>query len=388
MRKNSSTTLREIKPTICIDKTNVVLVGGGHAHLYLIKKYAKQACPKIKLTLISSYDKQYYSGMASSFLEGVYNEEDFSFDLINICKNAGVEFIEGLATKIDYENKKVICSNSLEMPFDILSLDIGSEVAYQNVAGVKDFAITVKPLINLLSIKKMLDRKSEDDYSVVIVGGGAVGVELSLALRNYSNTLGKNIDIAIVEAGDSVLKTYSFKVINKTAEILKKNIIQVYSGETILKVEDKIVLTKNGSKIKYSILIWAVGISANSIFLNSNIPTDNNGYMLVNNFLQSQKYPFIFGAGDCIEFENFNYVKKVGVYAIKEAPVLWENILNYAQNKKLREYRPQKTFLSIISTGKKTAVLFNKGFVLSGKLAWLVKDIIDRSFISKFKNLK
>lgn len=363
----------------------LLLIGGGHAHMHFMKKYSQQKIDAFDVILISVDNKQYYSGMASAFLEGIYNKSDFSFDLPQICKVCGIEFILGNVEKIDSNKKTIILENGTQIPFDVVSINVGSDVFGKNIEGVNNFAATIKPLSNLINIKNSIKSSTSNNLTLMIVGAGAAGVEVGLAIKEYSRKLDKKIDISIISSGKQILKDYSIGIRKKVAKVLQQKEIKTILGEKVICVDERTITAYSGKKYLYDILIWATGVTGGAVLRNSEFSSDNKDFMFVNNYLQNINYPYIFGAGDCISFKDYDYVKKVGVYAVRQAPILWENVNNYILGTELIKYVPQKRFLSIISLGKKNAVLYYLGIILSGKLAWNIKDRIDRRFMKNFK---
>lgn len=368
-------------------KKTIILIGGGHAHVNFVNKFSKKEFPRIQVILISSYNRQYYSGMASGFIEGIYNKDEISFDLPKICEASGIEFVEDTVTGIDLNDRKIFLEKSSPINFYALSLDVGSEIMGKNIEGVKENAITIKPLTNLLTIKERLE-KLENNSQIVIVGAGAAGIETGLAIKNHAIKNNKHLKVSIINSSNVVLKDYSSTVRKKVIEEITKNEIDLFLNEKIIEVNQNFIKTHENKTIQFDMLIWATGTTAVSFISKTECKTDEQGYLLVNKYLQSVNYSFIFGAGDCIAFTDYKYVKKVGVYAIREAPYLFKNMMSYIEDGKLETFKPQKRYLSIVSIGNKVAVLSYKGWVFKGRLAWLIKDGIDRNFIDKHKKNK
>jgi pyridine nucleotide-disulfide oxidoreductase family protein len=368
-------------------KKVVILVGGGHAHVNFINQFSKEKFPGIRVVLVSNYNRQYYSGMASGFLEGIYDLDDISFDLPKMCEASGIEFIEDTVIGVDPSKRKIFLENGWDINFHAISLDVGSETVGKDMEGVKDNAITIKPLKNLLTIKEKIE-KTGDNARVVIVGAGAAGLETGLAIKEFSKKQNKDLKISIINSSNVVLKNDSSSVREKVVDQIRKNEIDLYLNEKIIEVNQNFIQTEASKTIHFDILIWATGTAAVSFISKTGCKTDENGYLLVNKYLQSVNYPFVFGAGDCIAFEEYKYVKKVGVYAIRAAPYLFKNMMAYIENRKLNEFIPQKSYLYIVSIGSRLAVLYYKGIVYKGRLAWRMKDFIDRNFMKKHKKYR
>ncbi|MGL6168592.1 MAG: NAD(P)/FAD-dependent oxidoreductase, partial [Fusobacteriaceae bacterium] len=270
------------------------------------------------------------------------------------------------------------------------SFDTGSELLINSELKKHKEIIGIKPLSNLKKIKEILKSDCKKNIKIVILGAGAAGVEFALALKNSEKHLEKSFQLELLDRGVTILPTFDRWIQENIEKEIIKNEIDFSLGYEILSIENKKIIAKNKDdlikKIEFDYIIWAGGPSANRMYKESGFFTDEKGYMLVNSKLQSLDYPYIFGAGDCVALKDYNYVKKVGVYAIREAEYLWENILNYLNDKPLKTFIPQKKYLLIISLGGKKAILNYYGIKLKGKLAWKIKDIIDSNFMNKFKN--
>lgn len=371
-----------------MEKKILLMVGGGHSHICLIKNIREER-PDFKTILISEKRFQYYSGMASAYMENIYSDEEIAFDLEKLAKKAGVEFFQNRVIAIDSKEKKVTLDNGLEISFSIASFDTGSELLIPDEFQNCEEIIGIKPLSNLKKIKGVLKSDFRKDIKISILGGGAAGVEFALALKEFEKQIEKNFQVRILDKGTKILSTFD-KWLQKNAEKeIEKKGITLFLGCEIAKIESNKITAKNIDNlekiIEFDYLIWAGGPSANIMYKKSGLSTDKKGYMLVNSQLQSLDYPYIFGAGDCVALKDYDYMKKVGVYAIREAPYLWKNILNYFNGTPLETFIPQKKNLLIISLGGKKAMLNYCGIKLKGKLCWRIKDVIDSSFMKKFQ---
>lgn len=363
----------------------LILVGGGHSHLYLIKQMKKDQLKSYQVILISVGNKQYYSGMASSYLEGIYAEEDFTVDLKKLCKKSGVYFIEDEVLLIRPIDKTIVTRKGQTYEYDLLSLDTGSDVVTKQIQGAKEFSNFVKPLQNLRQIKKIIIEELAPSFEVVVIGAGAAGAEIALGIRQLGLKTKKNIHIRIIDSGNEILKGYSAKVKSQMKKALNEAHVQLIQKERVSVIEHEYLEMESSNILFYDLLIMATGSVAHRVYRKSGLEVDERGYMFVNVYLQNEDYPDIFGAGDCIAFKDYPYVTKIGVYAIKEAPILWKNIKRRAQGKPLKKYVPQKNYLSIISLGNRRGIMSYKELVFNGKWTWHLKDCIDRKFIRQYQ---
>ncbi|MEG0069692.1 MAG: FAD-dependent oxidoreductase [Cetobacterium sp.] len=366
-------------------KKILLLVGGGHAHVYLINKIIKEK-QKFKTILVSSSQYQFYSGMASAYIENIYSDNDIIFDLKKLCKLGEIEFFEEKVIEIDPENKNVILKSGKKIDFDVVSFDTGSELKIDNKYLDKEKIIGIKPLTNLKKIKEKLGDLKLKEVRFLVIGAGAAGIELSLAIKELEKKMNKKIEVHIVDRSDMLLPTFPKKVQEVVKEKIYKSNVILHLNEEVKEIKDTQLITKKGLTLDYDLILWAGGPVSNQMYKDAGMSVDEKGYMVVNQFLQNIDFEYIFGAGDCISIQNFSQMKKVGVYAIKEAPYLWRNILNYFYCKSLESYTPQNEFLLIISLGNQKGILSYKKFVLNGSLAWKLKNYIDKGFMKKFNS--
>ena len=361
----------------------LVLVGGGHTHLHLKKNLISLIDDNIEVTLISASEYQYYSGMTSGFLEGIYDEKSMRINLADLCKKYNIKFIKAKVMAVDAANKKLNLDTNESVDFDVLTLDTGSQVIFDNYPKDSSKVYPVKPISNLVPIKDLL-KTLKSNPKIFIAGAGAAGVEVVLAIRAFANDLGINMDISLLNGSTQLLKEYPQKFQGKILEKLKINNINILTNYRVKEITKSTIILDDERSLEYDCAIIATGSRSSFYMSKSDFQLDNKDNMLVNEHLQSTSHPFIFGGGDCISFENYDYVKKVGVYAVKEGPYLYNNILNFIHQKPLEKYIPQRKYLSIISTSRKTAVLNYGNIVFSGKIAWHIKNYIDKNFISRY----
>ncbi len=292
----------------------LVLVGGGHAHIHILKKYNRKRYKNIRIILISSDTYQYYSGMASGFLEGIYQLDDFRFNLKAICKKRDILFIEDLVVNIDYEKKVIYTIGNQKIEYDYLSLNTGSIVKFNHLE-IKPNVFSVKPLGHLIKIKNAIENLKKVDKSIVIIGGGGAGIEIALALSIYQQN-DSSIHLTIIDRHSTLLNGSP----KRAQEIVKSRVkevgIQTYLDSSVIRIDENFVFLEYGNKIAFDVLVLASGVAQTPLYKDSNFIVDDSISMLVNDNLQSISAPNVFGAGDCVQIKNNDIVKKNGVYAI------------------------------------------------------------------------
>jgi NADH dehydrogenase FAD-containing subunit len=132
--------------------------------------------------------------------------------------------------------------------------------------------------------------------------------------------------------------------------------------------------------------IWVTTASASSWIKESGLLTDEKGFILVNNYLQSLSHPHIFAVGDIATIPDYPR-PKAGVFAVRQGKPLFDNLARILQNRPLKPYFPQKNYLSLIGTGDQKAIASWGGFAWQSPLLWTWKDRIDRAFMRQFEKL-
>jgi NADH dehydrogenase FAD-containing subunit len=361
-------------------KVTLLLVGGGHGHVYVLKQLQRNRWPDAEVLLLSPSRYQYYSGMFSGYVEGLYDLEQICIDLSGMASSANVTWVEGSAVSIDPERQIVVTDRGETLGYDFVSFDIGSLTAGTEIPGVSQYAHVIKPNYMLPEILNRLRMEQE----IVFVGGGPAGIELSLALQARREKEGIPASITLVSSS-RLLHDYGDIVSDKIEQIVLRKGIQLFANHTVGKVEQHYLVTTLHEKISFDFLVWLAGPQAPNLFREAGLAVDNRGYLLVTATLQAKHYPNIFGVGDCVALEGHPHVAKAGVYAVREAPVLWRNLISSIKGGIPSTYRPQTDFLSLLSIGNEEGFLLYKGIALRGKWVWRLKKRIDTSFMNRYQ---
>ena len=153
-------------------KKILLLAGGGHAHVYILKQLQKKKLTDYEVIMVSKSERQYYSGMIAGFLEGIYTEDQTFFDLPKICRESNVAFICDEIQSVDPVTKNIITRSGKKIDFDIISFNTGSDVAYKNLPGVLENSLIVKPLQNFCKIRQICLDAPKTGFRILITGGG------------------------------------------------------------------------------------------------------------------------------------------------------------------------------------------------------------------------
>jgi len=373
--------------------SDVLLVGGGHSHVILIRMWAMQPIPGVRLTLVSEKVDTPYSGMLPGLIAGHYTEDAVHIDLARLCSWANVRFIEQQVTAIDLKSKTV-AFNSLrpELGFDVLSLDTGSTPEL-SIPGSEKFSVPVKPVHGFYSRwQQLLSRLDEHKASsqdaksinVGVVGSGAGGFELVTAIRHALSS-----DIASCHwfiRGQRALKGRPEKVSAMALQAAKDAGVVVHTEFDVIDVQTDSVHARDGRNVVLDEIVWCAAAKAPMWPKHAGLEVDQRGFVLTNAFLQSVNHEFVFATGD-IGTQQATPSDKAGVFAVRQAPFLFKNIRRYLLNKPLKAYKPQTDFLSLMATGKKSAIGSRGKLSVQGVWVWRLKNGIDQKFMNRFRLL-
>lgn len=369
----------------------LVVIGGGHSHAIALKQWGLKPMPNVDLTLISDVEQTPYSGMLPGYVAGFYSYEQTHIDLRSLAKFAGAELIIDRAVGIDTDNHKITCENHL-LEFDYLSLDIGSTPQTITVPGAKKYAIPAKPVPVFLEAWYKLKRlaASNSQLSIVIVGGGAGGVELALNMQTCLKAIlsqGKNtLEIHLIHRDKQLLSNHNNWVSHQLEKIMRQRNIKLHLQQSVAEVLPDRVICESGLKIKSSHTFWVTQATAPSWIKESNLATDDRGFILVSDTLQSISHPQVFAAGDIATMTNYNR-PKAGVFAVRQGQPLFNNWQYLLSGQPVQPYIPQDKYLALIGTGDRKAIASWSSFGWRSALLWWIKDYIDRKFMNQFIDL-
>lgn len=351
----------------------IILAGGGHGHINILKNLIKNSINNFEIILITDYKRQYYSGMLAAFIEGIYSEDDISFDVAKLCKMANVRYIEEKITAIDKANQKVVTKVN-EYSYDYLSINLGSSSKVNFPIDSPSICL-VKPIKNVVDAKVELSSlaKTNPNLKIRFVGGGASGIELALAFRSAF----PKSDISIITSKD-ILSNFNNHTKSKLENIFKEKSIKIIKGERVSLIKDKKIYT---NKFIYDFDFAFVTAGFHGPHINfDGFNTRCGNFIVVDENLFADKN--VLAMGDVANLKKYPSMTKAGVFAIHQARVLYQNLLKLMKKQRnFISYQPQKNYLQIINCGDRTALANYGNFSLFGKLPWKLKDKIDRDYM-------
>lgn len=367
---------------------HLVLVGGGHAHMVTLANLDKFMEKGHNVTVIGPSIRHYYSGMGPGMFSRIYTPDDIRFATQRVVEKRGGSFILGKVTRIDPEQKTVYLDSGKTVSYDVLSFNAGSYVPQAAVTGEGKDIYAVKPIERLLEAQvRILELVSRNKISVGIIGGGASALEISGNLWRLCKDSGKNRPHIQVFAGKKFMSRYPEKVNKLARRSLTERGIEVIENHYVKEVKTGQVTLESGQAYDVDFIFLALGVRPSPIFAASDLPTGPDGGLRVNQYLQSTGYPEIFGGGDCIYFEE-KPLDKVGVYAVRENPVIYHNLMAALEETALQSFDPGGDYLLIFNLGDGTGILVKQWLIFRGRLAFKIKNYIDTKFMKKFQSIE
>jgi selenide,water dikinase len=372
---------------------DIVLIGGGHSHVGVLKSFGMNPIPGVRLTLICTDMHTPYSGMLPGYVAGHYDYDAVHIDLSRLAAFAGARLYRDEVIGIDRTNQKVICKSRPAVPYDQLSINIGSTPQLQGVPGAAEHAVAVKPIRNfndrwLQLLERVKTHKGKT--TIAVVGAGAGGVELLLAmqfrLRNELTKLGRNPDeltFHLLTSSDTILPTHNAGVRSRFDAVLAQRGVQVHRKSEVTQVKNGALMTSAGKELQADEIMWVTRAGGAAWLKNTGLQLTAEGFIEVKDTLQTINDPLIYAAGDIASMVNFK-LEKAGVFAVRQGKPLTENLRRAVGGTALRAYRPQTSWLALISTGDKYAVASRGWLGFAGEWVWQWKDWIDQRFMCKF----
>ena len=369
---------------------DVVLVGAGHAHVAVLRRFAMRPMAGVRLTVITREVDTPYSGMLPGFIAGQYGFDDMHIDVRRLARYAGARLYHAEAIGLDPVQRLVFCRDRPAVAYDLLSLDIGSTPDLAAIPGAGEHAVPVKPIGQLIARWETLAARvaqrvePTEPARIGVIGAGAAGVELAFALRHRFSP--KQASIALYAAEAEVLSGFSAGARLRASRLLAARGVAVHLAHPVLRIASGQVHFSGAPPACLDEILIATQASSPSWPAEAGLAADARGFLRVSDRLQSISHPDIFAAGDIAAIEAHPRAKS-GVMAVRAGPPLAENLRRAVAGRRLRRFVPQRRWLSLIGTGDRYAIAVRGDFSCEGAWVWRLKEWIDRKFMRKYSAL-
>ncbi|MFO8006869.1 MAG: FAD-dependent oxidoreductase, partial [Candidatus Brocadiia bacterium] len=339
-----------------------------------------------RVTVVSPADYHYYSGMGPGLLSGIYGPQQARFHVRRLAERGGAEFVRDRAVRIEPDDRRIFLESGRQVRYDVASFNTGSEVPVGGLADADEPGVfPVKPIVNLLRAREAIlgACAREGAARVVVVGGGAAGIELSGNAHRLISETGASAELTLI-GGSALLPRQPERARRLARTSLRRRGVEILEGVRARRLSGGEAVTDDGRTIPYDVALVAVGVRPSDLFRRSGLPTGESGGLLVDEHLRSVTGEPIFGGGDCISLAGAN-LQRVGVHAVRQNPVLYHNLMVALEGGQPEAFQPSGAYLLILNMGDGRGVASKWGLTLDGPLAFRLKDYIDRRFMARYQ---
>ena len=375
------------------DVLRLLVVGGGHASLPLLAHARRLTEAGVEVTLLSDRPELWYSGMTPEWLGGVYTRADVTVPLEPICRREGVRFVEATAVRLDRETREVETATGERVPYDLVAFDIGAVNPRGDRAGG---AIRTKPLHRIEALGAFLEAAATagEARRLGIVGGGAAGVEVALNVTARPGL--ERLQVAVIEPADRLVRGLPERLATWAARTLRQRGATLHLGNAVAEVDPEGVRLQSGERLAADAVLWATGSVGPDLFRAAGLQTTDGGFVRVDAGLRSVDDPRVFVAGDSAAVAGHEHLRRLGVHAVKQGPVLRENVARAAralragqppEAAELQPFRPYPAAPLILSTGEPTGWYVLGPVAVRGRLPLRLKHVVDRRWIDRYRSV-
>jgi selenide,water dikinase len=339
----------------------ILLIGAGHGHLVVLRSLAQKPLYGARLTLVNPLAKQVYSGMLPGILAGHYRRAEAEIDIASVAERGYVEFEQGVVERLDPARRLAILRGGRSLAYDVASLNVGSLVDAP-LPGAQH-ALPVKPYDDFLAQQRLAER-------VAVVGAGAAGAELAMALRHRG----------------ALVTLYSEKptLPARVVKQLRRRKVDYRPAMPVTAIEPGPIVIAGTARQDFDLVLLASGAAAPAWLAQSGLATDERGFALVHATLQSVSHPEVCAIGDCATLRSAPHPRS-GVYAVRQGEALSDNLRLLVGGAAPQPYVPQKKALVLLTCGARYAIAERGSWSAQGRWVWWWKDRIDRRWIRSFR---
>jgi NADH dehydrogenase FAD-containing subunit len=420
----------------------VVLLGGGHAHVHVLQALAQAPLVGAEVLLVSPFARQIYSGMVPGLVAGHYTAEQCAIGLAPLTDAAQVLRAESAVVALNADDHSVTLADGRVAEYDVLSIDTGAVMDRNRLPGAREHALFVRPIEHFVALLPgLFEMARQRVLDIVVLGGGAAGIELALALQarfsqlgeepsgskaagevgdvgdvgdgggvggvggvldlaktrqaspfsNVSNNKpsGERARVALVTGGSEPLAGLAPAAMRQVARVLAQRRITVIRDACVA-VDAHAVRLQGGARLACDAAVVATGAEAPAWLRDSGLLLDDRGFVRTGPTLQSSSHPEVFAVGDVASRSDWPQPQALrnGVYAVRAGPPLVQNLRRFVAGGTLTPYTPQQRALCLLSCGDRSAIAawgpWGLGGALWGGALWRLKERIDLGFVARY----
>ena len=369
-------------------KHTVVLLGVGHTNAHVLRMWKMDPISDANLVCVSNFPVATYSGMMPGVLAGQYPTEAMEIDLVRLCRSAAARLVFGEVSGLDVEKQELLFENRPPLRFDQLSIGIGSVPTFEDVEVTSNESLlAIKPMQTFL--ERLEDRLAQFDKSqsirVAIVGGGIGSIETAFCLKKKLLTEGRAHAISLLTRSSSIGKGLAASTQKLIEDQLNEKEVELVTGRSVIEINADSIRLDTQKLVDVDIVIWGTGAVAPMLLDKLPLEKDERGFLATKPTLQSMSSDAIYAVGDSGTIIG-NETDKAGVFAVRQGPVLWQNIRNQLGDRRMAPYEPQRDYLKLINTADGKSIAQRKGRGQYAKWCWWLKDRIDKKFMKMYQD--
>ena len=377
-------------------RNTVVLLGVGHTNAHVLRMWKMEGLSNAQLVCVSNFPVATYSGMFPGVLAGQYTVEEMEIDLVRLANSAGARLILDEVVSLDPDGQQLIFRNRPPLHYDALSIGIGSRPSFKGVEVTDDAnLLAVKPMQTFLTrLREKLAALTPRDEprKILVVGGGLGSIEIAFCMKHRLDTdpewtgpIKGNADVELITGSEKIGAGLLPGTQDRVATQLKRRGIGLHTGKRVSSIDAGGIVLTDGKRIDGDLVIWVTSAVPPALVEHLNLQTDESGFISTRPTLQSLTSERVFSVGDTGTMVD-SPTAKAGVFAVRQGPVLWENIQRLLDGRSLESYKPQRGFLKLINTGDDRAVAEYMGRSFYGGWCWKLKDRIDVKFMRMYQD--
>jgi len=363
----------------------LVLLGAGHSHVQVLANLAKYPIMGARITLVAPHPRQLYSGMVPGFVAGHYALEDCVIPLEPLVRRAGVRWLHRSVKALDADSSTVLLDDGSTLHYSWLSVNTGPvqnrTLIERDMPGAREHGLFVRPIETFGALwPKVVELGQQKPLRIAVIGGGAAGVELAMAVRHRL----PQASITLLAGSTPVCANYSPTVQQRVMAALKRRHITVLQ-DVALGLNGHEVRLGCGGDLACDVPLIATGAQAAPWLAGSGLAVDGQGFIAVDACQRSTSHPQVFAAGD-ISARTDRTLARSGVYAVRAGPALATNLAAAVAGQPLKAHQPPDATLNLLSCGSRSAIAAWGRFSAHGRWVWWLKNWIDQRYVERFRH--